>query len=143
MSASKIYFQKDSANKPYAMQDVVEAVLDPDSFFEQKVEFAPNILTGFARLGGRSVGVVANNPAHMAGFLDIDASTKAARFVPRFCDAFSLPIVTFVDYFLDFSEGARAWWNHPTWSKASLRLLRGYVRWQLLLKRPMVGLTML
>ena len=86
----------DSANKPYAMQDVVEAVLDPDSFFEQKVEFAPNILTGFARLGGRSVGVVANNPAHMAGVLDIDASTKAARFV-RFCDAFSLPIVTFVD----------------------------------------------
>ena len=86
----------DEANKPYEIKEVVECLVDPDSFFEQKVEFAPNILTGFARLGGQSIGIVANNPAHMAGVLDIDASVKAARFV-RFCDAFGIPLLTLVD----------------------------------------------
>jgi propionyl-CoA carboxylase beta chain len=75
---------------------VVRAVVDPGSWFETKPEFAPHLLTGFARLGGRSVGIVANNPNHLAGVLDIDASVKGARFV-RFCDAFNLPLITFVD----------------------------------------------
>jgi acetyl-CoA carboxylase carboxyltransferase component len=83
-------------NLPYNMADVVSSVVDPGSFFEIKPEFAPHIITGFARLGGRSVGVVANNPNHLAGVLDIDSSTKAARFV-RFCDAFNIPLITFVD----------------------------------------------
>jgi len=83
-------------NLPYDMGEVVRAVVDPESFFELKPEFAPHLLTGFARLGGRSVGIVANNPNHLAGVLDIDASVKGARFV-RFCDAFNIPLITFVD----------------------------------------------
>ncbi len=83
-------------NLPYDMIEVIKAVVDPGSFFDVKPEFAPHIVTGFARLGGRSVGVVANNPNHLAGVLDIDASVKGARFV-RFCDAFNIPLVTFVD----------------------------------------------
>jgi propionyl-CoA carboxylase beta chain len=83
-------------NMPYDMGDVVKLVVDPDSLFEIKPEYAPQILTGFARLGGRVVGIVANNPNHLAGVLDIDASTKGARFV-RFCDAFNIPLLTFVD----------------------------------------------
>lgn len=83
-------------NLPYDMIEVIKAVVDPGSFFDIKPEFAPHIVTGFARLGGRSVGVVANNPNHLAGVLDIDASVKGARFV-RFCDAFNIPLITFVD----------------------------------------------
>jgi len=86
--------------KPYDMRDLVLRVVDKaddnDAFFEIQPEFARNIVVGFARLGGRPVGVVANQPAHLAGCLDIDASVKAARFV-RFCDAFNIPLVTFVD----------------------------------------------
>jgi propionyl-CoA carboxylase beta chain len=78
------------------MADVVRAVVDPGTFMEMKPEFAPHIITGFARLGGRSVGIVGNNPNHLAGVLDINSSTKAARFV-RFCDAFNIPLITFVD----------------------------------------------
>jgi propionyl-CoA carboxylase beta chain len=84
------------SNKPYDMQRLVAAVLDRDSFFETHAAFARNIITGFGRLGGRVVGVVANQPAVLAGVLDIDASVKAARFV-RFCDAFNIPLVSFVD----------------------------------------------
>jgi propionyl-CoA carboxylase beta chain len=83
-------------NMPYDIREVVENVIDPGSFMELKPEFAPNIVTGFARLDGYAVGVVANNPAHLAGVLDIDSSTKAARFV-RFCDCFNIPLVSFVD----------------------------------------------
>lgn len=83
-------------NMPYDMAEVVRQVVDPDSLFEIKPEYAPQILTGFARLGGRVVGIVANNPNNLAGVLDIDASTKGARFV-RFCDAFNIPLLTFVD----------------------------------------------
>lgn len=83
-------------NLPYQMTDVIDAIFDVGSFFEIKKEFASNIVTGFARLGGISVGVVANNPGYLAGVLDIDASTKGARFV-RFCDAFNIPLVTLVD----------------------------------------------
>ncbi|GAC1556221.1 MAG: acyl-CoA carboxylase subunit beta [Myxococcales bacterium] len=83
-------------NKPYDMKDLIRAVVDDRHFFEVAEHFAKNIVTGFARLGGRSVGVVANQPAFLAGVLDIAASRKAARFV-RTCDAFNIPLVTFVD----------------------------------------------
>jgi propionyl-CoA carboxylase beta chain len=86
----------DNPNKPYDMKELLHAVVDEGYFFEVQKEYAENIIVGFARLGGRSVGIVANNPAHLAGCLDIDASIKAARFV-RFCDCFNIPIVTFVD----------------------------------------------
>ena len=80
----------------YDMTQVVEAVMDPHSFWPIKPDYAPHIITGWARLGGAVVGIVANNPDHIAGVLDIDASVKAARFV-RYCDAFQIPLVTFVD----------------------------------------------
>ena len=83
-------------NQPYDMRDVVEAVVDEGYLLEVHQHFARNLLVGFARLAGRSVGVVANQPAHLAGTLDIDASVKGARFV-RFCDAFNIPLVTFED----------------------------------------------
>ncbi len=86
----------DSANRPYDMRDVIRRVVDDGGWLEVQQGFAENILTGFARLGGQPVGVVANQPAVLAGVLDISASVKAARFI-RFCDCFNLPVVTFVD----------------------------------------------
>jgi propionyl-CoA carboxylase beta chain len=86
----------ESPNQPYDMHDLVHAVVDDGEFLEVHALFARNIIVGFARLGGRSVGIVANQPSHLAGTLDIDASVKAARFV-RFCDAFNIPLVTFED----------------------------------------------
>src|SRR5512132_1355251 len=86
----------DSPNQPYDMHDLVHAVFDDGAFLEVHRHYARNIIVGFARLGGRAVGIVANQPAHLAGTLDIDASVKAARFV-RFCDAFNVPLVTFED----------------------------------------------
>ncbi len=86
----------DSPNQPYDMHEVVTRVLDDGEFLEIHAGFAPNIVVGFGRVEGSSVGVVANQPMHFAGCLDIDASEKAARFV-RTCDAFSIPILTFVD----------------------------------------------
>jgi propionyl-CoA carboxylase beta chain len=83
-------------HQPYDMHDLVHAIADDGEFLEVHRQYARNIIVGFARLGGRSVGIVANQPAHLAGTLDIDASVKAARFV-RFCDAFNLPLVTFED----------------------------------------------
>jgi propionyl-CoA carboxylase beta chain len=85
-----------SPNQPYDMRDVIEAVVDERYFLEVHQHYARNILVGFARLGGRPAGIVANQPAHLAGTLDIDASIKGARFV-RFCDAFNIPLVTFED----------------------------------------------
>jgi propionyl-CoA carboxylase beta chain len=82
--------------KPYDMKRLVLAVVDDRRFLEVHEHFAPNIVVGFARIAGRSVGIVANQPAHLAGCLDIDASVKGARFV-RFCDAFNIPLVTFED----------------------------------------------
>jgi propionyl-CoA carboxylase beta chain len=84
------------ANKPYDMKALIGAVIDHGRFLEVHAHFAPNIVVGFARFGGRSVGIVANQPAVLAGCLDIDASVKGARFV-RFCDAFNIPLVTFED----------------------------------------------
>jgi propionyl-CoA carboxylase beta chain len=86
----------DSPNKPYDIRDVVNRVVDDGEFLEIQPLWAENIVCGFARLGGHPVGVVANNPRALAGTLDIDSSTKAARFV-RTCDAFNVPLVTFVD----------------------------------------------
>ena len=83
-------------NKPYDMHNVISKIVDSDSFLEVHKDYAPNILVGFARMNGQSIGIVANQPAHLAGVLDIDSSIKGARFV-RFCDAFNIPIVTFVD----------------------------------------------
>jgi propionyl-CoA carboxylase beta chain len=86
----------DNPNRPYDIKELIGAVVDEGYFYEVQRDFAANIVVGFARLGGRSIGIVANQPAHLAGCLDIDASTKAARFI-RFCDCFNIPIVTFVD----------------------------------------------
>ena len=85
-----------SPNQPYDMLDLIHTIVDDGDFLEVHRHYAQNIIVGFARLGGRSVGIVANQPAHLAGTLDIDASVKGARFV-RFCDAFNIPLVTFED----------------------------------------------
>ena len=99
----------DAADKPYDMKDVVRRIFDDGEFFEVHEHFAPNIIVGFARLNGRSVGVVGNQPKVLAGVLDIDSSVKAARFV-RFCDAFNIPIVTFEDV-PGFLPGTRQEWG--------------------------------
>ena len=86
----------ESPDKPYDIKEVIRLIVDNGEFFEIQENYAANIVIGFARLGGHSVGIVANQPAVLAGVLDIDASEKGARFV-RFCDAFNIPIVTFED----------------------------------------------
>lgn len=83
-------------NKPYDIHDVIDGIMDSGSFYEVHKDFADNVVVGFARLGGRSIGIVANQPLALAGVLDIDASLKAARFV-RFCDSFNIPLVVFED----------------------------------------------
>jgi propionyl-CoA carboxylase beta chain len=85
-----------ASDQAYDMRAVIRAVADDRYFFEVHEHFAPNLVVGFARLNGRSVGVVANQPLHLAGVLDINASVKGARFV-RFCDAFNIPLITFED----------------------------------------------
>jgi len=99
----------DSPNQPYDMHDVIRAALDDQEFLEVQELFAPNIVVGFGRVEGHSVGVVANQPMQFAGTLDIDASEKAARFV-RFCDAFNIPVLTFVDV-PGFLPGTDQEWN--------------------------------
>jgi propionyl-CoA carboxylase beta chain len=86
----------ESSNQPYDIRDIIHSVVDEGYFFEVQEHYAQNIVIGFARLGGYSVGIVANQPAFLAGVLDIDASVKAARFV-RFCDCFNIPLITFED----------------------------------------------
>lgn len=86
----------ESSNQPYDIREIIKTVVDEGYFFEIQEHFAQNIVIGFARLGGYSVGIVANQPAFLAGVLDIDASVKAARFV-RFCDCFNIPLITFED----------------------------------------------
>jgi propionyl-CoA carboxylase beta chain len=86
----------ENPNKPYDMRQLILSVVDEADFFEIKPDYAQNIMVGFARMRGRTVGIVANQPMVLAGCLDIDASVKAARFI-RFCDAFEIPIVTFID----------------------------------------------
>jgi acetyl-CoA carboxylase carboxyltransferase component len=86
----------DNPNKPYDVKDVIHSIADYNEFLEVQRQYAPNIITGFAKFNGMSVGIVANQPSYLAGVLDINASRKAARFV-RFCDSFNIPIVTLVD----------------------------------------------
>ncbi len=86
----------DSPNQPYDVREIIEHIVDNEDFLEIQALFAPNIVIGFARVEGRSIGIIANQPQQMAGTLNIDAGEKAARFV-RFCDAFSIPILTLVD----------------------------------------------
>jgi propionyl-CoA carboxylase beta chain len=99
----------DSPNQPYDMHEVITRVLDDGDFLEVHALFAPNVIVGFGRIDGRSVGIVANQPLHFAGCLDIDASEKAARFV-RTCDAFNVPVITFVDV-PGFLPGTDQEWN--------------------------------
>jgi propionyl-CoA carboxylase beta chain len=96
-------------NKPYEVRDVIRPIVDNEDFFEVHEHFAPNIVVGFARLNGRPVGIVANQPRHLAGVLDIRSSIKAARFV-RTCDAFNVPLVTFEDV-PGFLPGTAQEWN--------------------------------
>ncbi len=86
----------ENPNKPYDIKDVITRVIDDGDFLEVHADYAMNIVVGFARLGGKPIGVIANQPAHLAGVLDIDSSIKGARFV-RFCDCFNIPLVTFED----------------------------------------------
>ncbi len=86
----------ESASTPYDMKEVILSSIDNRDFFEIKKDFAPNLIIGFARYDGKTVGIVANQPSHLSGVLDIDSSIKGARFV-RFCDCFNIPVVTFVD----------------------------------------------
>jgi len=86
----------DQPNKPYDIKSIIGTVLDDRYFFEVQADYAPNLVIGFGRLNGRPVGIVANQPAHLAGCLDINASLKGARFV-RFCDCFNIPLITFED----------------------------------------------
>jgi propionyl-CoA carboxylase beta chain len=97
------------STKPYDMKEIIRRVVDDGVFLEVQRDWAQNIVVGFARLDGRSVGIVANQPAHLAGVLDINASVKAARFV-RFCDCFNIPLVTFVDV-PGFLPGTDQEWN--------------------------------
>ncbi|UPQ78225.1 acyl-CoA carboxylase subunit beta [Flavobacterium azooxidireducens] len=86
----------DNPNKPYDMHEVIQGIIDEDSFFEIHKNYAENIIVGFARLGGRSIGIVANQPLYLAGVLDVNSSVKAARFT-RFCDCFNIPLLVLVD----------------------------------------------
>jgi len=99
----------DNANKPYDMHDVIKGIIDEDSFFEIHKDFAENIIVGFARLGGRSIGIIANQPMFLAGVLDVNSSIKAARFT-RFCDAFNIPLLVLVDV-PGFLPGTDQEWN--------------------------------
>ncbi|AWM14446.1 methylmalonyl-CoA carboxyltransferase [Flavobacterium sediminis] len=99
----------DNANKPYDMHDVIKGIIDEDSFNEVHKNFAENIIVGFARLGGRSIGVVANQPMVLAGCLDVNSSIKGARFV-RFCDAFNIPLLVLEDV-PGFLPGTDQEWN--------------------------------
>ena len=86
----------ENPNKPYDIKDVITRVVDESDFLDVHADYAMNIVVGFARLGGKPIGIIANQPAHLAGVLDIDSSIKGARFV-RFCDCFNIPLVTFED----------------------------------------------
>ena len=86
----------DNPNKPYSMKDVIHRIVDNGDFLEVHADFAQSIIVGFARMGGKSIGIIANEPAHLAGVLNINSSRKGARFI-RFCDAFNIPIITFED----------------------------------------------
>ncbi|MEL6669793.1 MAG: carboxyl transferase domain-containing protein, partial [Bacteroidota bacterium] len=99
----------ENANQPYDMREVITGIIDEDSFFEIHENYADNIVVGFARLAGRSIGIVANQPMSLAGVLDVDSSKKAARFT-RFCDCFNIPLLVLVDV-PGFLPGTDQEWN--------------------------------
>lgn len=99
----------DNPSTPYDMHKVIDGLIDKGSFFEIHKQYAPNIIVGFARLGGRSIGIVANQPMHLAGVLDVNASVKGARFT-RFCDSFNIPLLVLVDV-PGFLPGTDQEWN--------------------------------
>ena len=99
----------ESAQQPYDMKHVIEGIVDEDSFYEVQEKYAENIVIGFARLGGKAIGIVANQPYHLAGVLDVDSSKKSARFV-RFCDCFNIPLLVLVDV-PGFLPGTDQEWN--------------------------------
>ncbi|MFD0975992.1 acyl-CoA carboxylase subunit beta [Salinimicrobium gaetbulicola] len=99
----------DSSSKPYDMHEVIKGIIDENSFFEVHKNYADNIIVGFARLGGRSIGIVANQPMSLAGVLDVNSSKKAARFT-RFCDCFNIPLLVLVDV-PGFLPGTDQEWN--------------------------------
>ncbi len=99
----------ENANQPYDIREVINGVIDEESFYEIHEDFAPNIVVGFARLAGRSIGIVANQPAYLAGVLDVKSSQKGARFV-RFCDCFNIPLLVFEDV-PGFLPGTDQEWN--------------------------------
>lgn len=99
----------ENANQPYDMRNVINGIIDQDSFFEIHEAYADNIVVGFARLGGKSIGIVANQPISLAGVLDVDSSKKAARFT-RFCDCFNIPLLVLVDV-PGFLPGTDQEWN--------------------------------
>jgi len=99
----------ENPNKPYDMHAVIEGIIDVNSFFEIHKEYAPNILVGFARLAGKSIGIIANQPKHLAGCLDVESSKKGARFT-RFCDSFNIPLLVLVDV-PGFLPGTDQEWN--------------------------------
>jgi len=112
----------DNPNKPYDIRQVISLIVDDGDFFEVHEAFAQNVVVGFARLGGHSVGIVANQPMVLAGVLDIDASEKAARFV-RFCDCFNIPLITFEDV-PGFMPGTKQ--EHGGIIRAGAKLLYAY-----------------
>jgi propionyl-CoA carboxylase beta chain len=112
----------DSPNKPYDIKEAIRLIVDDGHFFEIHEHYAANVVVGFARLGGHSIGIVANQPAVLAGVLDIDASEKAARFI-RFCDCFNIPIVTFEDV-PGFMPGTRQ--EHAGIIRSGAKLLYAY-----------------
>ena len=99
----------ENPNLPYDMKNVINGIIDADSFMEVHANYAENMIIGFARLDGKSIGIVANQPAYLAGVLDINASNKAARFV-RFCDSFNIPLLVFEDV-PGFLPGTDQEWN--------------------------------
>ncbi len=99
----------DNPNKPYDMHQVIKGIIDVESFYEIHKDYAENIIVGFARLGGRSIGIIANQPMFLAGVLDVESSKKAARFT-RFCDAFNIPLLVLVDV-PGFLPGTDQEWN--------------------------------
>ena len=111
---------------PYDVLDVIEELVDDGDFMQVHAEFARNIVVGFGRMAGSTVGIVANQPNEVAGVLDIDASDKGARFV-RFCDSFNIPILTLVDVpGFHARQRAGAGRYHPTWCEDALRVFGGY-----------------
>ena len=99
----------DNANKPYDMHDVIKGIIDEDSFYEIHKDYAENIIVGFSRIAGKSVGIIANQPMYLAGVLDVNSSKKAARFT-RFCDCFNIPLLVLVDV-PGFLPGTDQEWN--------------------------------